>query len=196
MKKLIIFCSVILTLATVIPIIPTASDREIYQKTVRLHVLAASDGEDDQELKLEVRDAVLDTLSPILEDVNKRDTAVELICEHEKDLKNAALEVIKERGRDDDISLSFSEEYYPRREYEGVTLPAGTYLSLRVMIGKAQGKNWWCVLFPTLCTSSAEPKEKLAQAGFTTGQIKLITDTDSTRYKLKFKLLELFEEWF
>ena len=196
MKKLLIFCSIILVLAAVIPIIPTASDREIYQKTVRLHVLAASDSDTDQALKLEVRDAVLDTLAPILEDVTERDAAVELICSREEEIKNAALEVIKECGRDDEIALSFSEEYYPRREYEGVTLPAGTYLSLRVMIGKAQGKNWWCVLFPTLCTSSAEPKEKLAQAGFTTGQIKLITDTDSTRYKLKFKLLELFEEWF
>ena len=92
--------------------------------------------------------------------------------------------------------MTLDREYYPTREYEGVSMPAGTYLSLRVMIGEAKGQNWWCVLYPPLCTSSAKPESTLKQAGFTPAQIRVLTEGESPRYKLKFKFLEFFESLF
>lgn len=193
MKKLVIFCSVILILAAVVPVLPTASDREIYDMTLRLHVLANSDTDADQALKLAVRDRLLVELDPLLTEVSDRESAEQIVLEHADALREAAEEVIVAQGYEYPVTLTLGREYYPRREYEGVTLPAGRYPSLQVKIGESAGQNWWCVLFPTLCTSSAEPREKLAQAGFTVGQIRLITDSRSTRYKIKFRLLELFE---
>lgn len=196
MKKLIILCAASLIIAAAAEILPTASDRQIYEKTVRLHVLAASDSEGDQSNKLAVRDSVLELLAPALDGARSRDEAAAVICENEENIICAAKQTLALLGSKDDVSIDFSEEYYPRKSYGDVTLPAGTYLSLRVNIGVAEGKNWWCVLFPTLCTSSAQPRETLARAGFTPGQVKLITESRSTKYKLKFRLLELFEEWF
>ena len=195
MKKIIIFTSVILILAAIVPILPTAEDREIYEKTLRLHILANSDSEGDQALKLKVRDAVLTLLSEDMAETESREEAEAVVRAREAEIIATAEKVLRAEGSEDTVSLSLTEEYYPRREYEGVRLPAGRYLSLKVMLGKSQGQNWWCVLFPTLCTSAAKPRDELIDAGFTVGQVRLITDSESPRYRLKFRLLEfLFGE--
>lgn len=195
MKKIIIFTSVILILAAIVPILPTAEDREIYEKTLRLHILANSDSEGDQALKLQVRDAVLTLLSEDMAETESREEAEAVVRAREAEIIATAEKVLRAEGSRDTVSLSLTEEYYPRREYEGVRLPAGRYLSLKVMLGKSQGQNWWCVLFPTLCTSAAKPRDELIDAGFTVGQVRLITDNESPRYRLKFRLLEfLFGE--
>lgn len=192
MRKTVILTALVLALCALAPILPTARDREIYDKTVRLHVIANSDGDADQALKLSVRDAVLDALEAPLSDVTDRESALAAIEESEERIKESAQAAVAAAGYDYGVELALCEEHYPRKEYEGVALPAGKYLSLQVKIGKSEGKNWWCVLFPTLCTSSASPKEELTKAGFTVGQVRLITDNESARYKLKFRLLELF----
>lgn len=193
MKKIAIFASAILILAALVPVLPTAEDTEIYDKTVRLHVIANSDSEEDQALKLKVRDSVLAFVGPLLANVNDRDEAEALLRQNLEGLQQAAQDRIQQEGYDYDVTLAFDQEYYPRKTYEALTLPAGHYLSMQVKIGENEGRNWWCVLFPMLCTTSAEPENELTQAGFTVNQIKLITDTDSTRYKIKFKFLEIFE---
>ena len=193
MKKIAIFASAILILAALVPVLPTAEDTEIYDKTVRLHVIANSDSEEDQALKLKVRDSVLAFVGPLLANVNDRDEAEALLRQNLEGLQQAAQDRIQQEGYDYDVTLAFDQEYYPRKTYEALTLPAGHYLSMQVKIGENEGRNWWCVLFPMLCTTSAEPENELTQAGFTVNQIKLITDTDSTRYKIKFKCLEIFE---
>ena len=175
------------------PVLPTAEDTEIYDKTVRLHVIANSDSEEDQALKLKVRDSVLAFVGPLLANVNDRDEAEALLRQNLEGLQQAAQDRIQQEGYDYDVTLAFDQEYYPRKTYEALTLPAGHYLSMQVKIGENEGRNWWCVLFPMLCTTSAEPENELTQAGFTVNQIRLITDTDSTRYKIKFKFLEIFE---
>ena len=172
------------------PILPTAEDREIYEKTLRLHILANSDSEGDQALKLKVRDAVLTLLSEDMAKTESREDAEAVVMAREAEIIATAEKVLRAEGSQDTVSLSLTEEYYPRREYEGVRLPAGRYLSLKVMLGKSQGQNWWCVLFPTLCTSAAKPRDELIDAGFTVGQVRLITDSESPRYRLKFRLLE------
>lgn len=190
MKKIIILASVILILAAIVPILPTAEDREIYEKTLRLHILANSDSEEDQTVKLQVRDAVLELLREDMAKTESREEAEAVVRAREAEIIKAAEGVLREAGSQDTVSLSLAEEYYPRREYEGVRLPAGRYLSLKVMLGESQGQNWWCVLFPTLCTSAAKPRDELVDAGFTVGQVRLITDSESPRYRLKFRLLE------
>ena len=190
MKKLVILTTLVLILAAVAPILPTAEDAQIYDKTLRLHVIASSDGEDDQAVKLQVRDAVLALLAEDLGQVSDRSEAAELVEERRDEIIACAEQVLREAGMEPTVAMELGEEYYPRREYQGARLPAGRYLSLQIKLGESQGRNWWCVLFPTLCTSSAKPADELTDAGFTVGQVRLITDSDSPRYKLKFRLLE------
>ena len=190
-KKFLILSVCVLLLITLVPILPTAQDRAIYDQTVRLHVIANSDTDEDQRFKLQVRDGVLAYLGPLMEQVTDREEAEQVIAAHMDEIRAAAQAVVARAGREDAVSVAFDREYYPRKEYEGVTLPAGNYLSLQIMLGEHAGANWWCVLFPTLCTTTARPEQELTRAGFTVGQVRLITDNKSTKYKLKFRLLEL-----
>ncbi|MCI8332047.1 MAG: stage II sporulation protein R [Clostridiales bacterium] len=195
MKKLIAGLSAILILAALVPVLPTAEDADIYNKTVRLHVIANSDTQEDQSLKLKVRDAILAHIAPLLEGTENKEDAEAILRENIDLIQQTAEQTICDEGFDNSVHIDFDREYYPRREYEAVTLPAGHYLSMQVKIGENKGQNWWCVLFPMLCTTSAKPEEELTQAGFTVNQIRLITDTDSARYKIKFKFLEIFESF-
>ncbi len=196
MKKIILIISALCILISVMVVAPNAEDFEIYGKTVRLHVIANSDSDEDQALKLKVRDSVLEYLAPRLEGVTDRENAVKIIDSEREEIAGAANRRLRELGCGCTASVDFCEEKYPRKEYGEITLPAGKYLSLQVKIGKSEGKNWWCVLFPTICTSPAEPEEQMTQAGFTGGQIRLITESEKPKYKLRFKLVELFEELF
>ena len=101
--------------------------------------------------------------------------------------------VLSENNFDYTATVTLTEEYYPRRSYEGFTLPAGTYTSLKIELGKAEGKNWWCVLFPQVCIGSAKPQEALAEVGFTANQIRLLTEQEETEYVVKFKIVEILE---
>ncbi|MCI8589185.1 MAG: stage II sporulation protein R [Clostridiales bacterium] len=195
MKKIIAGLAAILIIAALVPMLPTAEDADIYNKTVRLHVIANSDSQEDQALKLKVRDAILTKIAPLLEGTENKEDAENILRENIDLISQTAQQTVYEEGFDNEIHIDFDREYYPRREYEAVTLPAGHYLSMQVKIGENKGQNWWCVLFPMLCTTSAKPEEELTQAGFTVNQIRLITDSDSTRYKIKFKFLEIFDSF-
>ncbi len=164
---------------------------------IRLHVLADSDEPDEQQLKLKVRDAVLEKVSEITYGVTDTDEALKIVEDNIEDLNEIAEEVILNNGYKHNTVTEIGREVYPEREYEGFKLPAGEYYSLRVKIGSAEGKNWWCVLFPPLCTSVAEEKsEVFIAAGFTDEQYRTVTETENKRYKVKFKILEIFEEIF
>ena len=195
MKKTVAICAAMLILTATLPLLPTVEDAGIYEKTLRLHVIANSDTKEDQRVKLLVRDGVLELLTPIMADVKDREQAEKAIKENESAILKRAGEILAENGYRDKAELALCEEYYPRREYEGVCLPAGRYTSLQIRLGNAKGQNWWCVLFPTLCTSSAKPKDELVDAGFTPGQVRLITDNESPRYRIKFRLLEFVFGW-
>ena len=170
-------------------IIPTEEEMGIYDSTVRLHVLANSDSPEDQSLKLMVRDEILE-YSKTLGEFEGVESAEETYSHELEKIKEIAKEVIISQGYDYPVDVSLGYEYYPTRQYEDVSLPAGEYLSLKVMIGGAAGQNWWCVLYPPLCISAASADEELIDAGFTPEQMQIITDGESTRYKVKFKILE------
>lgn len=156
------------------------------ENLVRLHVVAASDDEYEQALKLRVRDAVLAYLEPELEGAENSAAARELISARLEGIARAAYSAAEGRG----VSVSFSQEDYPTRQYEGFALPAGEYNSLRVVIGEGAGHNWWCVVFPPLCTASASGGEVLeAMNGDDYGII-----TEGEGYELRFRTLELWGE--
>lgn len=199
MKKLALFCSFILLGVLLLSILPTHGEAEIYDSVVRLHVLANSDSDEDQALKLRVRDSVLERASVIVDGCRDRDSAVSALGGELESLREAALEVVRAEGYDYDVTVLLDYEDYPTRSYEAVCFPAGRYMSLRVCIGEAEGQNWWCVLFPNLCLGAADRRsaeDAFIQAGLTPEQYRVVTETSGTRYKLRFKLLEVLEEAF
>ena len=200
MKKIIkklwlpILLSVILT--AVLYILPVNGEREIYDKVIRLHVIANSDSERDQALKLKVRDAILKKVSAYTEGCADRNEAEAEIAAHTDEIKTEAEKTLRENGCELAVTVKLGTENYPTREYGDVRLPAGDYCSLRFMIGEAEGQNWWCVLFPPLCTGAASASEELISAGFTPDEVRILTDSDSPEYILKFRILEILESLF
>ncbi len=123
----------------------------IADEIVRFHVRANSDSEEDQQLKLEVKEAVVRYLSVILAEADNVEDAKAIIESDMDNIIKVAKEVILEAGKEYTVEAYFTREYFPIKCYGDVTLPAGVYEAFRVDIGKAEGKNWWCVLFPKLC---------------------------------------------
>lgn len=160
---------------------------------VRLHVLAHSDTEDDQALKLLVRDAVLDQATTLLQGVTTQDQAVTLLNGHLQDLESMAQQVVFDQGYRYDVAVTLSQEDYPAKDYDGFALPAGEYVSLRVIIGDGAGQNWWCVAFPPLCTAATSELVVTAMAnGLDDQQVSLITQEEG--YELRFKLVDWWSE--
>ena len=191
---------ILLVVLMALSFLPVHGEQEVYDTVVRLHVLANSDSEEDQALKLKVRDGVLEAAAPILEGCATQAEAIAALNTHLDDLKAAARAVIQDEGRTDRVTVLLGEEDYPTRTYESCAFPAGTYVSLRVCIGEAEGQNWWCCLFPPLCLSAAtaksENEDAFVQVGLTKDQYGIITETGKTKYKVRFKILEVVEDWF
>ena len=165
---------------------------QLADKVVRLHVLANSDSEEDQALKLRVRDRVLERATELLEQSADRQEAEALLRGNLLELENLAAEEIAAAGYDYPVTAELTDTTFPTREYDGFTLPAGEYLALRIVIGEGAGKNWWCVVFPPLCTTaSADVPASALAAGLTQEDVNLITEEPG--YVLKFKTVELWE---
>ena len=175
--------------------LPVHGEEEIYDTVVRLHVRANSDSEEDQALKLRVRDAVLAVTGELVAECTTQEEAVSVLEAHMADLELAARSVIAAEGRDDAVSVMLGRETYPTRTYESCCFPAGEYVSLQVLIGAAEGQNWWCVLFPPLCLSAATEggADAFVQVGLSKDQYGIITETGKTKYKVRFKVLELWQ---
>lgn len=183
-----------LALLVLLAVVPAAKANNLYGSVIRLHVLANSDTPRDQELKLRVRDGILDYADGIVSETATREEAEAVLKEHFGAMKAVAEEVLERAGSPMPVSVALQTEHYPTREYESIALPAGEYLSLQVKIGEARGQNWWCVLFPPLCLDSSVGKEDaLLGAGMEEENVKTVT-RNGTEYVLRFKILELFEE--
>lgn len=168
------------------------TQEELADKVVRLHVLANSDSEEDQALKLQVRDAVLARAEALLSGTLNRKEAESLLRGQLLELERLALQTVREAGYAYPVTVELADTEFPTREYDGFTLPAGEYLALRVLIGEAEGQNWWCVVFPPLCTVAATELESTASgAGLSDEEVALITE-ESAEYVLKFKIVEIW----
>ena len=194
MKKTILVTLALFLIVFSLCVLPIHGEAGIYDNVIRLHVLANSDSEEDQALKLTVRDAILAESEEILAGATTREEAEAALSRSLPRIERAARKAVRAAGFDAPISVCFDVEQYPTRQYENLAFPAGKYLSLRVKIGEAEGRNWWCVLFPPLCVGAATGRDKqetvCLAAGLSTEQYRLIADTDSVRYKLRFKILE------
>lgn len=166
--------------------------RDIRSDVLRLHVIANSDTDIDQDVKLKVRDAVLAKGAQIFDGSVNAENAKEKLTPELKELENEADSVLKENGFDYVSNVKLTNEYFPVREYENFTLPSGRYLSLTVTLGSGEGHNWWCVMFPPLCLPAAEDKESVYDAVFSQEETEIIENRQ--KYKIKFKILEWTDE--
>ena len=190
MKRIFCFSMTLLLVTLIIAVIPTETDGAIYEDTVRLHILANSDSDEDQRLKLKLRDAILTEFSDSLSDFDDADTAREMLMSALPEIESFSETKMIEYGYSYPVSVTLTEEWYETREYEEFTLPKGYYSSLRVIIGDGEGKNWWCVMFPPLCLDMAteEAPRDDGIKKYSDSEFKLITGNG---YQAKFKILEL-----
>ncbi len=168
-----------------------ATQVRLASQVIRLHVLANSDSEEDQALKLEVRDRVLETTSALLTGETEPQAAAVLLNQHLDDIAQTAAQEISAQGHDDRVEVRLEQTWFPTRQYQGISLPAGNYLALRVLIGAAEGHNWWCVVFPNLCLPAVSERA-LEASTLTPGQISLLQE-EETSYVFRFKTLELWQ---
>ncbi len=190
MKRL--FRSVIfaLTFCFILMLVPFEGQcREISDKVFRVHILANSDSEADQKLKLLVRDALVNAGEEILKDVDSKEEAERLIEKNIPKLKSIAENVVFQNGYDYPVDLEITNMYFDTRHYGNITMPGGFYDALRVKIGKAEGKNWWCVMFPSLCIYSVSKTETLEE-NLSDGEYKIISSKNE--YQYRFKIVEIF----
>lgn len=162
----------------------------------RLHVLANSDSEEDQNLKYKVRDALIEYMNSLCENVTSKKEAILIAEENKENFYEIAEKVITENGYDYDVNIEIGNFSFPTKSYGDISLPNGYYDALRVKIGNAEGQNWWCVMFPPLCfvnVSSGivpeESKENLKE-NLSDEEFSIISNEDSSEIKFKFKLIE------
>lgn len=172
----------------------TASAGAVKEEVVRLHILANSDSAIDQEVKLKVRDALLETNTSILSDNVTKENAKEHFENSKEILLKTAEKTLKENGFDYNVKITLQDEYFETRKYGSLTFPAGQYTALKVILGEGKGKNWWCVMFPPLCVPAAdgiETNENTSDYLTESGE-KIVSGGE--KYIIKFKLLEIYEE--
>ena len=177
-----------------------AVSSDIEDSVFRLHVIANSDEDFDQELKYKVRDSVLEYMNKISANCSSKEDVINLAKEHQEDFKKIAKKVIEENGHDYDVNICIGNFYFPTKSYGDISFPAGDYDALRIEIGKAQGQNWWCVMFPPLCfvdvTSGIVPdesKEVIKNNLNNEEEYNLISDNKSGDIQFKFSLIEFFK---
>ena len=170
-----------------------ATQVRLASQVIRLHVLANSDSEEDQALKLEVRDRVLEKTRALLAEETDPQAAAVLLNQHLDDIAQTAAQEIAAQGYGYQVEVRLEQTWFPTRQYQGIALPAGDYLALRVLIGAAEGHNWWCVVFPSLCLPAVSERA-LEASTLTPGQISLLQEED-TSYVFRFKALELWQSF-
>ena len=195
MKNTLFSILMILVATLFAAVIPTEAEGAVYADTVRLHILAESDSTEDQMLKLMLRDTVLAEFGQELSQATNADGARDMLGGRLSEIEDFCEGKIREHGYDYAVSVTLDEEWYDTREYEGFTLPSGTYTSLRIVIGSGSGQNWWCVMFPPLCLDAAveDAPSDDAVKKYSDEEITLISGNG---YNAKFKILELIADAF
>ena len=201
MKKyiLLLIVSVLFLLLSAYSYVNAVSNN-LADSVFRLHVIANSDSKEDQELKYKVRDKLIEYMNTLTNDINSKEEVIEIAKAHLEDFKEIAQNVVKENGYNYDVNVEIGNFSFPTKTYGDISFPAGFYDALKVEIGKAEGQNWWCVMFPPLCfvdvTSGVVPEESKENLQENLGdeEYELISDTkNSSVLDIKFKIIELFE---
>lgn len=183
-----IFLLLLIISAYITPFIETSE--RISEDVFRLHILANSDEEYDQSLKLKVRDAVLEKGQKVFTDCNSLDEIISA-CESNIDLfRTTAQNCVNQNGYNYSVNVYVDKEYFNTREYEEITLPSGIYNALKIEIGEAKGHNWWCVMFPAICLSAVSESEM--NDILDEEEIELINKDN--KYEIRFKIVEIYEK--
>ena len=164
----------------------------------RLHIIANSDSDEDQNLKYKVRNDLINYMNSVNSTSNSKEETIKFVSNHIEDLKKIANQTIKDNGFSYDVNVEVGNFKFPTKIYGDISLPSGNYDALEIKIGKAEGQNWWCVLYPSLCfvdvTSGIVPeesKENLKES-LSEEEYALISDNESPSINFKFKLVEFF----
>ena len=194
MKLKAIDISVFITL--IICIIATVSFENdckgIREEVLRLHVIANSDEDYDQELKLKVRDAVLKSGEAVFSGSENILSVESEIADKKDVILYSAVETIRSLGYDYDVKIELARSYFPTRTYDNLTLPAGYYKAVRVIIGEGKGKNWWCIMFPPLCLPSATKKDEIISDFLSDEEMDIVTSDPD--YEVRFWIVEKYYE--
>ncbi len=174
---------------------------DIANSVFRLHVIANSDSEIDQNLKYTVRDSLLEYMNELCANCTSKEEAITIASQNLENFKKIALNTIKSEGFNYSVNVQIGNFEFPTKHYGDISLPAGYYDALKVEIGKAQGQNWWCVMFPPLCFTDVssgvvpqESKEDLENS-LTDEEFSIVSDNDNNfSFKLKFKILEILND--
>lgn len=164
---------------------------QIRDRVLRLHILANSDSTEDQQLKLKVRDTVVKTAADIFDPAANVDDAIKIAEEKLPQIEAAAQQRVYDEGYHYEVHARLLKMYFNTRKYDTVTLPAGLYNALRITIGSGKGKNWWCVVFPPICVAAASDAAEMKDV-LNPDQENIVTD--SSKYVIRFKIVEIFEE--
>lgn len=193
MKLLIKSACIAFVLTVIYSVIPfEAQCSELSQDVFRLHILANSDSEADQSLKIKVRDEVLDFTEDLFNSANSKEEAESIISDNLQSISNVAYQTVLDNGYDYVVTAEITNMYFTTRYYEGYTLPSGMYDALRITIGEGEGHNWWCVMYPSICISSAEDKESMAKEALDDDEYNIVCNE---QYQYKFKVVEMFEKF-
>ncbi len=170
--------------------------RSISDSVLRVHILANSDSVEDQELKLKVRDALLKTGNDLFADVHSKEDAMSKVSNNLDLFAEIAYQTLRKEGYDYPVSAQVANVCFDTRHYDDITMPGGFYDALQIKIGKAQGKNWWCVMYPSLCIGTATDTDNLENK-LTDDQYNIVSSKD--KFVFKFRIVEIFNsvvDWF
>ncbi len=175
--------------------------KDISDSVFRLHVIANSDSSEDQILKLKVRDKVLEYMSSISNNVKSKEDWIVLLNKNLANLNTVASQTIYENGYNYDVSVEVGNFSFPTKSYGDITLPPGYYDALRIKIGSASGKNWWCVMFPPLCfvdvTTGIVPDDSknIMKENLSEEEYDLISNGSDSSTQFKFKIVEVLQNF-
>lgn len=193
LKKIEISIIMAMVLTAMISVTGFAASCEgIKHSVLRMHVIANSDEDYDQELKLKVRDAVLEQGKEVFDGASDVGEAQQKIENAQDELLEVAKTVIAQEGYDYDVKIELGQEYFGTRSYDEITLPAGQYQAVRIIIGQGAGKNWWCVMFPPLCLPGASEQEEI-DAVLTDGESSVVKG--DPEIDARFKIVEIYEKF-
>ncbi|MBR3325551.1 MAG: stage II sporulation protein R [Clostridia bacterium] len=173
---------------------------DLSSNILRFHVIANSDSEDDQKLKYQVRDSLINYMNSINSNSNSKDNTILTVQEHIDDFKNIAQQIVKDSGFNYCVDVELGNCFFPTKKYGDVSFPVGYYDALRVKIGNCEGRNWWCVMFPPLCfidsnsASISEDSKLLLENSLSNEDYELICKSNE-QSEIKFKIVEAFNNF-
>ena len=175
--------------------------QKLYPAVLRFHVLADSNEEEAQELKLLVRDVLLRQIEPWLDGVEEQEEAIAVLSRHTKEIQELAEETLRQQGCELPVKVELTKDWFPVKQYGSLVLPAGEYEALRVSIGSAAGKNWWCMLFPGLCFVDEaykleEGEAEILQEALTEEEFQAIWQDGGTKVKVRLRVWDWLQHYF